>query len=404
MRRRAYLASLTAAVAAAAGCQGGRSGDGQGTDTGIPGTAATASPATRTPGRVTGTAVDGTDLPVPDSALDRGAPRDAIPAITDPVFGADWSDVTQRSQGYDSSLPEGLALNDDDQVIGVERDGRARAYPLRVLNWHEVVNDTFAGPLLVTYCPLCGSAVTAERRVDGEPTTFGVSGLLYRADLVMYDEATESLWSQILAQAIQGPATGDRLSLTPSSFTAWGSWREAHPDTEVLLPPPISDTVAGRVRRRYAVDPYAAYDDSRRIGIGDREDGGRLHPKTTVVGVTSGDTSRAYPLPAVREAGVVNDTVGDLPVVVTVGDDGRLYAYDRRVDGTTLTFERDGDALAAGGSRWSVATATATDGSYEGTTLDRANDRSPMFWFAWRDFNPGTDVYGDGSAGTTPVG
>jgi len=404
MRRRAYLASLTAAVAAVAGCQGGRSGDGDGIDTGTADPSATASPETRTASGFDRSAADGTDLPVPDSALDRGAPRDAIPAITDPVFSADWSDVTERSQQYDSSLPEGLALNDQDQVIGVERDGRARAYPLRVLNWHEVVNDEFGGPLLVTYCPLCGSAVTAERRVDGAETTFGVSGLLYRADLVMYDEATESLWSQILAQAIQGPSTGDRLSLTPSSFTSWGDWREAHPDTEVLLPPPISNTVAGRVRRRYAVDPYAAYDDNRQIGIGDSEDGGRLHPKTTVIGVSDGDASRAYPLPAVRAAGVVNDTVGELPVVVTTDGDGRLYAYDRRADGTTLSFDRDGDALAAGDSRWSVATATATDGPYEGTRLERANDRSPMFWFAWRDFNPGTEIYGDGSAGTTPVG
>ena len=402
MRRRVYLASLTATVATLAGCQGARSGNGEGTDTGTPDGSATDTTATRPAGGFDGSAADGADLPVPDSALERGAPRDAIPAITDPVFGADWSDVTERSQSYDRSLPEGLALSDDDQVIGVERDGRARAYPLRVLNWHEVVNDEFGGPLLVTYCPLCGSAVTAERRVDGEETTFGVSGLLYRADLVMYDEATGSLWSQILAQAIQGPRTGDRLSLTPSSFTTWGDWREAHPDTEVLLPPPISNTVAGRVRRRYAVNPYAAYDDNRQIGIGDSEDGGRLHPKTTVIGVSDGDASRAYPLPAVRAAGVVNDTVGDLPIVVTA-DDGRLYAYVRRVEGTTLTFERDGDALVAGDSRWSVATATASGGPYEGTTLDRANDRSPMFWFAWRDFNPGTEVYGDGSAGTTPV-
>jgi hypothetical protein len=393
MRRRAYLAALAAGTALA-GCQGALRGDGNATGSATP---------TLAPPPTSGAAGE-TELPVPDSALQRGAPKDAIPAITDPEFAADWSDVVERSQQYASPLPEGLALSDDDAVIGVERDGRARAYPLRVLNWHEVVNDDFGGPLLVTYCPLCGSAVTAERTVGGRPATFGVSGLLYRADLVMYDAATESLWSQILAQAIQGPRTGERLSLTPSSLTTWGAWREGHPDTEVLLPPPVSNTVAGRVRRRYAVDPYRGYERSRRIGTGGREEGGRLHPKTQVVGVTAGDVSRAYPLPAVREAGAVNDTVGDLPVVVIAADgNDRLYAYERRVDGTVLPFEEADGRLVAGGSRWAMATGTAVDGPFEGTTLARANDRSPMFWFAWRDFNPETEVYGDGSAGTTPV-
>jgi hypothetical protein len=391
MRRRAYLAAVS--TGALAGCQGRIGGAGDRTST----------PATGSSGS-RGTAATGDDLPVPDSALQRGAPRDAIPAITDPVFAADWRDVRERSQRYEPSLPSGLALSDDDRVIGVERAGEARAYPLRVLTWHEVVNDDLGGPLLVTYCPLCGSAVTAERTVGGEPTVFGVSGLLYMADLVMYDAATESLWSQILAQAIQGPRTGDRLTLTPSSLTTWGAWRDDHPDTSVLLPPPISDTVAGRVSRRYAVNPYAAYGDSRRIGIGDREENGRLHPKTLVIGVTADGESRAYPLPAVRAEGAVTDTVGNVPVVVVADGADQLYAYDRRVNGTTLTVERDGDALVAGGSRWSITSGRALDGPFEGATLSRANDRSPMFWFAWRDFNPDTEVYGDGSAGTTPVG
>jgi len=220
----------------------------------------------------------------------------------------------------------------------------------------------------------------------------------------MVDDETGSYWSQLLGQAICGPAEGEQLTIRPSVLTTWGAWRDGHPDTTVLLPPPISDTVAGRVRRRYAVNPYAAYDDSRRIGIGDREEGGRLHPKTRVIGVTAGDVSRAYPLPAVRAADAVTDTVGGTPVVVVADDEGHLYAYDRRVNGTTLAFERDGDALVAGGSRWSITSGTALDGPSAGTTLARANDRSPMFWFAWRDFNPDTEVYGDGSAGTTPVG
>jgi hypothetical protein len=133
-------------------------------------------------------------------------------------------------------------------VLGVEHDDRARAHPLRVLNHHEVVNDEFAGPLAVTYCVLCGSGVVFERRVTGEPTTFGVSGRLWRSDLVMYDGLTDSLWSQLAATAIRGPRTGDRLTLVPSSLTTWGKWRSAHPETRVLLPPPHSGTV-GRYDR-----------------------------------------------------------------------------------------------------------------------------------------------------------
>ena len=154
MRRRTYLATLAATGVALAGCQGAPTADGGGNATEPTDGTGTPPTETRAPSGPAGQSVIGEDLPVPDSALQRGAPRDAIPAITDPVYDSDWSQVTARSQQYSASLPEGLALSDDDQVIGVERDGKARAYPLRVLNWHEVVNHEFGGPLLVTYCPL----------------------------------------------------------------------------------------------------------------------------------------------------------------------------------------------------------------------------------------------------------
>jgi hypothetical protein len=320
---------------------------------------------------------------VPKSELNRGAPKDAIPAITDPAFAADWSSVAWN-------------LADDWTVVGVRRDGRARAYPLAVLNWHEIVNDAFDGPLLVTYCPLCGSAVTAERRVDGAETAFGVSGYLWNSDLVMYDEATDSLWSQILATAIRGPRTGDTLALTPSTMTTWGEWRGVHPDTEVLLPPPKSGTIVDADPRNYERNPYAGYDENARIGIGYNDvDDDRMHPKTRVLGVTHDGVSRAYPLPRIETEGVVNDTVGGLPVVVTTTPAGSLVGYDRRVDGDARRFAAEGDThLAADGSRWKRTTGVAVDGPHEGTELAHANDRSPMFWFAWVDFHEDTDVYG----------
>jgi hypothetical protein len=376
MNRRRYLgAAGVLGAGVLAGCAGFTGGTG-GTDGGG-GASPSSSP--RSPSPTSG--ADG--LPVPQSELRRGAPKDAIPAITDPTFAGDWRDLQ-------------WSLADEDQVVGVARDGEARAYPLSLLNWHEVVNDTFDGPLLVTYCPLCGSAVTAVRTVNGEETIFGVSGLLYKNDLVMYDELTDSLWSQILATAIQGEQTGATLELVPSSLTTWGAWRAEHPDTVVLLPPPDSNTVSGRdVRRDYGRNPYAGYEDSRRIGIGGSSfDDDRLHPKAIVVGVAHDDVARAYPLEVVAAAGVVNDTVGGLPVVVTVGPDDTLVAWDRTVDGEPLEFTAErATTMTAGGSTWNRLRGQALDGPHEGTHLAPATNRSPMFFFAWLDFNPETDVY-----------
>jgi hypothetical protein len=393
MNRRRLLGSLgTAAVLGLAGCTS-REDAGDGGDTGDDRTTATASPPP------TGAAVDASgnssvvrgprgevELPVDDAEIRRVIGKDRIPAITEPSFGSDWGSVE-------------YALGDEDRVIGVVRDGAARAYPLAVLNWHEVVNDDFGGPLLVTYCPLCGTGVTAERRVDGQVTTFGVSGRLWRSDLVMYDSLTDSLWSQILATAIRGDRTGDRLSLVPSSLTTWGQWRTDHPDTEVLLPPPRSGTVVSSLPRNYDSDPYAGYEDSRSIGVaggggGDFDDD-RLHPKAQVIGVATETAAVAYPFARVSEVGVVNDTVGDLPVVVAAGAGETLSAFDRRVDGTTLTFTPAGAGrMRAGGSTWTRTTGTAVDGPYEGVTLDQAARVSTEFWFAWLNFHPDTAVYG----------
>lgn len=362
-RRRVLAALSTAGAGVLAGCVGYQEvGDSRGDD------ALTATP----------------DAYVPRSELQRGARKDAIPAITAPAFGEDWSDA------------DAAPLQETNDVIGVVRDGEARAYPLRILNWHEVVNESFGGPLLVTYCPLCGSAVAAVREAGGETTLFGVSGLLYKNDLVMYDRATDTLWSQIEAQAINGELVGETLQLVPSSFTTWGEWTTEYPDTDVLLPPPESGTITDAAPRDYDKDPYGGYEYSGRIGIGGSYDDDRLHPKATVLGVARDGEARAYPLDRVIEAGgVVNDEVGGIPVVIAVtGErDGSLVGYERRVDGETLTFEKDGATLVAGGARWNPLTGRATDGSYEGATLTVANERSPMFFFAWLEFYPETTVY-----------
>ncbi|PSQ17263.1 hypothetical protein BRD00_08095 [Halobacteriales archaeon QS_8_69_26] len=388
--RRRYLAGAAAGLLGGiAGCLGRGGGNGPVTtaapgDGGNGGTDAARTEAGTPPGNrnVNAIGADDVDLPVPEDDLHRGAGKNDIPAITKPAFGEDWSTVDGE-------------LAPENEVIGVERGGEARAYPLRILNWHEIVNDALDGPILVTYCPLCGSGMTAKRVVDGEATTFGVSGFLYRSDLVMYDEATDSLWSQIVATAIRGPKTGTELELLPSSLTTLGAWREDHPDTAVLLPPPESETIVPARPRNYSRDPYAGYEDSQRVGIGRNGDvDGRLHPKTTVIGVSTDDAAKAYPYEAVTEAGVVSDTVGDLPVVVAAGPEGSLFAYVREFDGETVTFEPGSDGRMVGAdSEWTITTGEAVSGPYEGWRLDQASGATTMFWFAWADFNPDTDIY-----------
>lgn len=386
MRRRDFL--VLGAGLALPGCSSSRPAGDAGTATSTPSPTSTHTPIRSRVGEV--------DLPVPRAEMRSALPRDAIPAITEPAFATAWT----GRDGPTGPLPE---LPDEDPVIGVTRNGKARAYPLRILNRHEVVNDTFQGPLLVTYCVLCGSAVVAERRVAGSPTLFGVSGLLWRSDLVMYDDATDSLWSQILATAINGPRTGEQLTLVPSSLTSWGEWQKAYPDTRVLLPPPNSDLIAdGHFELRYNERQYG-YDDDSVIGY--EPTGEALHPKTLVVGIAHNGTAVAYPFPAVAEVGVINDTVSGLPVVVTMTPGGELVAYERRIDGRTLAFEPADEAtLRAGGSHWERATGRAVDGPFEGRRLVPTSEIPSMFWRGWQKFHPNTLVWTpEGRRTSTPT-
>jgi hypothetical protein len=293
MDRRAALRTLAAAGAAAlAGCSAAAPGDagargGDADDAPGDGTAPPTAAGGRTTDRgadrpATGAGTDAatvTELPVASLGIPadvceeeiRSAP--GIYAVTEPAAAADWSgheiDPVYRPPGKPGG-PEG-GVDPDQPVVGVAAGGRARAYPLSVLTVHEVVNDDVGGPVVVTYCPLCRSGLVADRRLGGAATTFGVTGLLWKApseytagselngdvfgvdpagatgvrnngNLVMYDRATRSYWSQILAEAICGPRRGTALSIRPSTVTTWAEWRETHPATDVLLPPPHSVT------------------------------------------------------------------------------------------------------------------------------------------------------------------
>lgn len=230
-----------------------------------------------------------------------------------------------------------------------------------------------------------------------------MSGLLHRNDLVLYDSATESLWEQLSATAIQGPRMGESLTLVPSLFTTLGEWRDAYPETRVLCPPPESGTVHGPVTFPYGLDRYGAYRASRGVAPAEAPpEDARLHPKTRVVGVVADGEVRAYPYPAVESAGFVEKRVGDRPVVVVVGParsvsalSGSLFAYDRRIGGRTLLFAGTDErgVLRAGGSRWDVTTGRALDGYYRGQRLRQANAVPPLFWFAWVERHPDTSIY-----------
>ncbi|WP_435194694.1 DUF3179 domain-containing protein [Natronomonas sp. EA1] len=324
---------------------------------------------------------------VPRDELRRGAPRDGIPAITDPRYAASWDGIE-----ITFTTPEGRTstyepqLHPSDLVVGVDYEGATRAYPLKVLAWHEVVNAPDG--LLVSYCPLCRSGVVAKRVVDGSLATFGVSGLLYRENLVMYDSVSDSLWSQLLGKAIRGPATGTELSLVPASLTDWGTWREQHPDAEVLLPPPLSDTVVGEVRLNYGFDLYgqlSRVDDY----LGDESySDTRLPRKALVLGVAHGGEATAYAFLDMQYQPVVNDTVGGLPVVVVNTETG-LFAYER---GPRRFELRDG-LLSSGGATWTPTTGAPVDAD---DPLSPVAGATSLYWFAWLAHYPNTEVWSRG--------
>lgn len=170
-----------------------------------------------------------------------GPPKDGIPAIDDPRFVA---------------VSEALGIGPDEPVIGLAIGDDARAYPLRILTWHEIANDMVGGvPVAVTYCPLCNAAVVFDRRLDGRVLDFGVSGLLRHSDLVMYDRQTESWWQQFLGEAIVGELTGRRLTILPARLESISRFRQRFPDGKVLVP---SDPGL----RAYGRNPYEGYDSA----------------------------------------------------------------------------------------------------------------------------------------------
>lgn len=274
---------------------------------------------------------------IPAEKIKRGGPpRDGIRSIDKPVF------VDPAGAGF---------LKDKDRVIGVYYQGVAKAYPIKILNWHEIVNDTFQNTaILISYCPLCNSGMVFSAQSKTLRFTFGVSGLLYNSDVLLYDRQTQSLWSQIMGESISGRLKGVKLVLLPSSHTTWRQWRRQYPNSKVL------STKTG-FRINYNKSPYMGYARSNKLMFKVEHKNSAYGNKELVLGLTLGDKHKAYPFSELSKQGKSefnDDFAGNILHIKWLEDDK-----------TAMIFDSQGEELP--------------------TVL--------AYWFAWYTFFPDTEIF-----------
>lgn len=326
------------------------------------------------------------------SELQSGGPgKDGIPPIDKPKFisvdtAAAW-------------------LKPVEPVIAADIDGIAKAYPLQILIWHEIVNDTIGTtPVSVTFCPLCYSAVVFDRRIEKQTLTLGVSGFLRYSDMVMYDRQTETLWQQFEGQGLIGEYAGKHLTKLPAQIISFNQFQKAYPQGTVL------SKETGH-RRAYGRNPYAGYDDINKSPFlyrGPKD--GRLPPMEKVIAVTLDGKSKAYPYSMTKEKNVIHDTLEDTEMVVFHDRRGAVSALDNKliaaskragstgvfspvIDKEKLTFKwtKAGFVDAQTQSTWDI-TGKAVDGKLKGKQLKRIV-HGDYFAFAWLVFKPQTEIY-----------
>lgn len=269
-----------------------------------------------------------------DEIFDGGPGKDGIPSIDSPRF-------ISAAEAKSEFKPEGLGL-------AVSLNGEARFYPYQILVWHELVNDQIGQtPVLVSFCPLCGSGLVFERTINGEAVEFGVSGKLHNSDLLMYDRKTDSLWQQILGEAVVGELTGTQLKQLDASVIPFKTFAEKFSTGRVLS----KDT--GFVRD-YNSGPYGDYDTSQRIIFPVGQKDARLHPKTRVLGVAINGKFKAYPLDAVQAKGRVSDTFANHQLDIDYNG-GIVKIFDKTAQQAVVPVNN--------------------------------------FWFAWFAFHPDTELY-----------
>ena len=313
-----------------------------------------------------------------------GPPPDGIPPIDVPTF-----------------LPTDAVdfLEDNEPVLAVDIEGESRAYPVQILMWHEIVNDTIAGvPVSVTYCPLCNSAVAYDRRVGDRVVDFGTSGSLWNSALVMYDRQTETLWSHFSGAGIVGELTDVQLDMFPVQTVPWRVWRDANPDGLVL-------SRETGFSRNYGRNPYPGYDNVNSTPfLFEGEVDGTFTAMTRIVGIERDGDALGVPLFRLSEEQTVHATLaGDEIVVfwepgtasaldagsIADGDDiGATGVFLTELDGDQLTFTASDAGFVDDqtGSTWNLL-GRAVDGPLDGSRLDRIAHLD-TFWFAWAAFQP----------------
>lgn len=271
----------------------------------------------------------------PAIIMSGGPPKDGIPSIDQPIF---------------VSLEEADEwIADNELVLALIYKGITRVYPLQILVWHEIVNDIVAGdPVLITYCPLCGSGIAYERRIDGEAVEFGTSGKLYNSNLVMYDRETDTYWSQIDGLAIVGELTGQELTAISLDTVVWRDWKDAHPESEILSQDTGFD-------RDYGRDPYGNYYEDSFIWFPVKGKDDRIHPKTVVFGIEVDGAYAAYREEDLIEVGTIEDRIHGVRIRVSLDAAGIVSIVNLDTD-ESIVKERD-------------------------------------FWFAWYAFHPDTQLY-----------
>jgi len=271
----------------------------------------------------------------PSLLIAGGPPKDGIPSIDNPL--------------YISMEEADEWIADDELVLALIYKGVKRVYPLQILVWHEIVNDVVAGdPLLITFCPLCGSGIAYERSIDGNPVAFGTSGFLYNSNLVMYDRQTETYWSQINGMAIVGERSGQELVPISLDTVVWKDWKLSHSDSEVLSP-------NTGVARDYGRDPYGSYHAANYIWFPVAGQDDRIHPKTVVFGVEIDGVYVAYCEEDLLELGAIDDYV----------------------NGVRIRISRD----------------TAGIVSVLNLSTQEAVVKERDYWFAWYAFHPDTHLF-----------
>jgi len=254
---------------------------------------------------------DGTKHSIPlNEILSGGPPKDGIPSIDNPKFIR----TTEADEFLESKDPG----------LGFVWKGEARFYPYQILVFHEIVNDIIQGdPVLITYCPLCATGIVFERLVDGKEEKFGVSGKLWQSNLLMYNRSSdpqkESLWSQVLGEAVLGESTGMKLTILPSDTVRYGDWKNKNPDTKVLS----RNTGA---TRSYGQDPYGDYYTSTSVSFGATFNDTRLHPKAFIFGIELDGKFKAYKEDALQE-GVTVDTFADRKITIEKSGIGEVRMF-----------------------------------------------------------------------------